>query len=131
MSDSNKELKRLDVDVEKFVDGSVGGRTTDADPQKRRSFQDEDTEHDPTSTPRETHNTLEEPRSTISNTPSSIHELVVIPRDKRRGLLARFALIPEVENPKDYSRRTKWTLTAFVALAGAAGPMASGIFMRT
>jgi len=72
----------------------------------------------------------QEPRLTETSSASRPHELIVIPRDKRRGLLARFTLIPEVENPKDYSRGTKWTLTAFVALAAAAGPMASAIFMR-
>ena len=91
--------------------------------ETRPAYQEHDAIH-------QTQNTFEEPRLTVSKSQSSLHELIIVPRGKRRGLFARFALIPEVENPKDYSRGTKWTLTAFVALAGAAGPMASAIFMR-
>ncbi|KAK3904153.1 hypothetical protein C8A05DRAFT_32077 [Staphylotrichum tortipilum] len=53
-----------------------------------------------------------------------------VPRAQRRGILGRFALIPEVERPyDDYKRKTKWTITAVVALAAAAAPMGSGIFL--
>ena len=54
----------------------------------------------------------------------------IIPRSKRRGLLGRFAIIPEVERPKDYPRATKWLITFIVALAAAAAPMGSAIFYR-
>jgi hypothetical protein len=73
---------------------------------------------------------VNETRKTNTNVSSIPGQLVVVPREKRRGLLARFALIPEVEDPLTYGRRTKWILTSFVALAGAAGPTASAIFMR-
>ncbi|KAM7190721.1 Major facilitator superfamily domain containing protein [Naviculisporaceae sp. PSN 640] len=53
---------------------------------------------------------------------------LVVPRSERRGLLGRFAIIPEVENPYDYNRNTKWIITAVVALAAAAAPFGSGIF---
>ncbi|KAM7198006.1 Major facilitator superfamily domain containing protein [Rhypophila sp. PSN 637] len=53
---------------------------------------------------------------------------VVIPRGERRGLLGRFAIIPEVEDPYHYNRNTKWMITAIVALAAAAAPFGSGIF---
>lgn len=66
-------------------------------------------------------------KSSVSTIPGL---MIPVARDKRRGLLARFALIPEVEDPKCYPRRTKWSITFFVALAAAAGPMASAIFMR-
>lgn len=56
--------------------------------------------------------------------------LVIVPRRERRGLLAQFVLIPEVERPYDYSRRTKWTITTIVALAAAGGPLGSNIFYR-
>jgi len=56
--------------------------------------------------------------------------LTVVPRAKRRGLLARFALIPEVENPYDYKRSTKWFITFQVAIAAAAAPMGSAILLR-
>ncbi|KUI58486.1 MFS antiporter QDR3 [Cytospora mali] len=54
--------------------------------------------------------------------------LIVVPRRKRRGLFAQFVLIPEVERPYDYSRRTKWIITTIVALAAGGGPLGSNIF---
>ena len=36
---------------------------------------------------------------------------VKVPRNQRRGWLARFALLPEVENPYDYSNPVKWFIT--------------------
>lgn len=62
---------------------------------------------------------------TISVTP----EAVVVPRLQRRGLLAQFALIPEVQNPYHYSRKTKWLLTFIIAFCAMAGPMGSAIVM--
>lgn len=56
-------------------------------------------------------------------------EPVNVPRSQRRGLLGRFTLIPEITNQYDYPRRTKWMLTFIVAVAGAAGPMASSIVL--
>ncbi|KAL9066741.1 MAG: hypothetical protein Q9157_007036 [Trypethelium eluteriae] len=50
-------------------------------------------------------------------------------RSERRGLLAHFALLPEVDEPKQYSRRTKWLITFIVAFAGAAAPAGSGILL--
>lgn len=61
---------------------------------------------------------------------SSHHDPIIVPRDKRRGLFARIALIAEVENPLDYRRGIKWMLTGFIGLAAAAGPTASAIFLR-
>lgn len=54
--------------------------------------------------------------------------LSVVPRSQRRGLLAKLAVIPEVQRPYDYSNRTKWTITLIVAVAAAAAPMGSAIF---
>lgn len=54
--------------------------------------------------------------------------LTIVPRSKRRGLLGRFALIPEVGRPYDYSNKTKWLITLVVALAAAAAPLGSAIF---
>jgi hypothetical protein len=56
--------------------------------------------------------------------------LSIIPRSKRRGLLGRFAIIPEVERPHEYRNGTKWAITAIVALAAAAAPVGSAIFYR-
>jgi multidrug resistance protein len=52
---------------------------------------------------------------------------VVVPRLKRRGLLASLTIIPEIKNPYEYARVTKKCITLVVALAGAAAPMASAI----
>lgn len=54
---------------------------------------------------------------------------VKVPRSQRRGLLGRLTVIAEVTNPYDYSRKTKWTLTFVIAVAGAAAPMASSIVL--
>jgi hypothetical protein len=56
--------------------------------------------------------------------------LSIVPRSKRRGLLGRFAIIPEVERPHEYGNGTKWAITAIVALAAAASPVGSAIFYR-
>ncbi|KAK5999635.1 hypothetical protein QM012_005292 [Aureobasidium pullulans] len=54
---------------------------------------------------------------------------IFVPKNQRRGLFARVAVIAEVENPKHYARRTKWLITFVVAVAGAAAPMGSGIIL--
>lgn len=56
--------------------------------------------------------------------------LTIVPRSKRRGLFAQFCIIPEVERPYDYSRKTKWTITLIVALAAAGGPLGSNLLYR-
>lgn len=57
-------------------------------------------------------------------------QIAIVPRSERRGLLARFTVIPEVERPYDYKRSTKWLITLQVALAAAAAPMGSAILLR-
>lgn len=54
---------------------------------------------------------------------------VTVPRLKRRGLFAQLTLIPEVENAKTYSRRTRWFLTIVAAVGGVAAPLGSSIFL--
>lgn len=56
--------------------------------------------------------------------------LVIVPRKERRGLFAQLTLIPEVERPYDYSRKTKWMITTIVATAAAGSPLGSNIFYR-
>ena len=55
---------------------------------------------------------------------------VKVPRSKRRGLFGRFAILAEVEEPKQYSRTTKWYITFVVALAAVAAPLGSTIIFR-
>lgn len=54
----------------------------------------------------------------------------VVPRSKRRGLFGRLAVLPEVERPLEYPRKTKWLITLVIALSAACGPMGSSIFYR-
>lgn len=57
-------------------------------------------------------------------------QAIKVPRGKRRGLFGRFSIIAEVEEPKDYPRRTKWFLTFVVGIAALAAPLGSTIIFR-
>ncbi|GKT90844.1 major facilitator superfamily transporter [Colletotrichum tofieldiae] len=65
-------------------------------------------------------------RSRASSTRS--RALSIVARSKRRGLFAQLAAIPEVDNPYNYTNKTKWTITLIIALAAAVSPMGSSIF---
>lgn len=62
-------------------------------------------------------------------TTTDLGPAIVVSRLKRRGLFAQLTLVPEVENPKTYSRKTRWFLTIVVAAAGATAPMGTSIFL--
>lgn len=66
----------------------------------------------------------------LTRTSTCIPPPVTVPRSQRRGLFGRFTVLAEVENPKHYSRSTKWFITFVVAVAGAAAPLGSAIFFR-
>lgn len=68
----------------------------------------------------------------VQSRASSAHSrpLSIVPRSKRRGFLGSLTIVPEVENPYDYKKSTKWGLTFIVALATAAAPLGSTIFYR-
>ena len=73
----------------------------------------------------------EEPQLHLSRTSSVFSRTQsVIPRSQRRGILARLAVIPEVDRPYDYKDQTKYAITAIIALAAGAAPIGSGIFYR-
>ena len=55
---------------------------------------------------------------------------VKVPRSRRRGWFAKLVIIPEVEEPKDYERRTKWIITFIIAIGGIAAPFGSSIIFR-
>jgi hypothetical protein len=70
-------------------------------------------------------------RPTLSRTSTTAPAPAVpIPRSQRRGLLAQFCLLPEVDEPTYQSRRSKWLITFIVAIAAAAAPSGSGILLR-
>ncbi|KAG0652254.1 MFS transporter 2 [Hyphodiscus hymeniophilus] len=71
----------------------------------------------------------QQPRSKSKSSSVRSRPLSIVPRHKRRGLLARFSIIPEVDRPYDYKRSTKWLITMIVAIAGAAAPIGSAIFL--
>ena len=56
---------------------------------------------------------------------------VHVPVSERRGLFARFAIVAEITDPRDYPNRTNWFVTFVVAFAAAAAPVGSGIIFRT
>lgn len=64
----------------------------------------------------------------VHSTAPSISQLRV-PRNQRRGFLARLSVIPEITEPTYYARQTKWTITAVVAVAAAAAPTGSATIM--
>ncbi|QIX00018.1 hypothetical protein AMS68_005535 [Peltaster fructicola] len=64
-----------------------------------------------------------------SSVRSVVRDAVIVPREERRGLFARFAVIAEVTEPHDYTRKKKWTITFIVAVAAAAAPMGSAIIL--
>lgn len=68
--------------------------------------------------------------SRFSSSSTQPGPLSIVPRSKRRGLLGRLTIIPEVERPYEYGNGTKWAITAVVALAALASPVGSAIFYR-
>jgi hypothetical protein len=66
-----------------------------------------------------------------SETPASIRKSPVsVPRSKRRGLFGSLTLIPEVEEPIYYSRKTKWFLTFVVGFAAATTSLGAAVILR-
>ncbi|KAG0634808.1 major facilitator superfamily domain-containing protein [Tuber brumale] len=51
----------------------------------------------------------------------------IVPRSRRRGLLGRLALVPEIGDPRDYGKFIKYLITILVATAGSTGTIASTI----
>lgn len=97
-----------------------GPRTSD---DSQRTCSDDETHDVQVATP---HRDRSRARSSVR---SVRKDAVVVPRKQRRGLFARLAVIPEVTEPWDYARRTKWTITFIVAVAAAAAPMGSSIIL--
>lgn len=78
-----------------------------------------------------THSLDEEiPIDVLHRTVTPKEPIVKVPRARRRGLFARFALVAEVTNPYDYPNNIKWFITFMVGVAGAAAPVGSAIILR-
>ncbi len=54
-----------------------------------------------------------------------------IPRAERRGLFAALCLLSEVDEPRNYPRRTKWMITFIIACAASTASLGSAIILRT
>lgn len=65
----------------------------------------------------------------INRIQSRKEPLVNVPRSQKRGLFARFAIIPEVTEPHHYKDSTKWYITVVVAIAAMAAPIGSAIIL--
>ena len=111
---------------------------------------------DTDSTERTSRNERDESLATSTRTPTTVHEEeaqpqdekdielaktrsaaesvvpppVKVPKSQRRGLFGRFTIIAEVEEPKHYSRGTKWFITFIIAMAAVAAPFGSTIILR-
>ncbi|CUS15275.1 unnamed protein product [Tuber aestivum] len=53
----------------------------------------------------------------------------VVPWSKRRGMFGQLALVPEIEDARDYGMLIKYLITILVAAAGSTAPMASTILI--
>lgn len=98
---------------------------TSSPPDSEGHVTDEEEQHDDEEDPPPIRPTTSRASSIFSRGGAAI-----IPRNQRRGLFGRVTVIPEIERPYDYTPKTKWAITAIVALAAAAAPMGSGIFYR-
>ncbi len=65
----------------------------------------------------------------LSRTTTVTPDAVIVPRNQRRGILARLSLLPEVENATHYARKTKWFITFIIAFCAMAAPMGSAIVL--
>ena len=62
-------------------------------------------------------------------TTSSRRSVRKVPRYKRAGLLGRFTILYEAEEPKDYPRPIKWWVTTIIACAAVTAAMGSSIIL--
>jgi hypothetical protein len=113
----------LPITDEETSEAHRAGHSESEDEGDHDHDHDREQEHDPDGEP-------VRPRSSRASSIFS-RSRSVIPRAERRGILGRLAIIPEIERPFDYKNKTKWAITAIIALAAAAAPMGSGIFYRT
>ncbi|KAI9725470.1 MAG: hypothetical protein M1828_003141 [Chrysothrix sp. TS-e1954] len=69
------------------------------------------------------------PASRTISTQSRPVPVKKVPRSSRAGLLGRFSVLYEAEEPKHYPRRIKWFITFVIALAAVAAPMGSSLIL--
>jgi hypothetical protein len=135
--DFAEEKKPSDTEIPAASQQTIGTEEFDIDHVGKEEILSQDSatpESDGHETEEDDHedNTNEAPVRPHSSRASSIFSRspTVVPRAQRRGLFGRFAVIPEIERPHEYTTHTKWTITAIIALAAAAAPIGAGIFYR-
>lgn len=72
--------------------------------------------------------TKERERLDKSNTNTSTKSNRVALKD-RRGLLGRYALLPEYEDPRNYPQNIKYIIVFIIAFAASCGPMGTSIIL--
>lgn len=125
--DDHDSVAEEDMTNRRASGGDEKSQTSDeAEVEHDSGHEDEDDDRDENrdATSSRAESQLSRVSSTFSRTTA------IVPRGKRRGLLARLAIIPEIERPYDYKNKTKWIITATVALAAIAAPLGSAIFYR-
>lgn len=70
------------------------------------------------------------PLNRVASGQSVLVPVVRIPRAERTGLLGRFSILYEAEEPKNYPRKIKWFITLWIAMAAVTAPMGSSIILR-
>jgi len=153
MSHLEKDARRSGSFATTDRSSHPSGRTSAADHVAHKTFEEQDcverpaspsdrdssslaSSHAPTASRPSTAN-HEKPQDSTTNhrpvilarTTSVLPDAAIVPRSQRRGILARFAFIPEVENPIHYTRKTKWFLTFIIAFCAMAAPLGSAIVM--
>ncbi|KAJ9611149.1 hypothetical protein H2200_004332 [Cladophialophora chaetospira] len=94
-----------------------------------RSIRSGHSAHSEQSTVADPHD-LEHGDDVLARTITPKKPIVKVPRSKRRGLFARFAVVAEVTDPYDYKNSAKWFITLLVAIAAAAAPVGSAIILQ-
>jgi len=119
----NESISRLPEDEEK----SDHHPHTSSGPERQQHDKDQTPEATAATTPTATEATRAQSRASSTRS----RALSIVPRSQRRGLFGRFAILPEVERPYEYTNKTKWLITLIVALCAAGAPVGAAIFYRT
>jgi hypothetical protein len=135
IDDPEKAEAEVNQSVPQDVDGPTlhPGVSTSRDGELNKKEDDEGSVHTQSSgNSREAAPAQPDPPPPTNSHPVSVlsRTLSIVPRSKRRGLLGRLSIIPEVDRPYDYANTTKWLITLIVAIAAAAAPLGSAIFFR-
>ena len=99
--------------------------------EEHEEHESDDIEAQAVSTTGDGHESQEKTRPNLLRTvtTSSRRSVRKVPRSKRAGLLGRFTILYEAEEPKDYPRPIKWWITTIIACAAVTAAMGSSIIL--